>query len=235
MKKWKAATVALFMGAVLMGAKPAQATAIDFAFTTNFGTTPTTGTLLGRLSDSPGGGDLLLTLIAAFGADGASIDAVYFNLNPALSPLDVTFALVNDTTGGAFESVDRGVNAYRADGDGYFDFRLNFSTGANPPQFGPTDTVSFLISASGPLTLNDFIELSFPGPGNSPGPFYGAAHVQNIAPYGNSTWLGVGVRPTPFDVPPGDDEPPTPVPEPASLMLLGSGLLAIARKASKRA
>jgi hypothetical protein len=227
--KWKAATVALFMGAVLMGARPAQATAIDFAFTTNFGSTPTTGTLLGRLSDSPGGGDLLLTLIAAFPADGASLDAVYFNLNPAINPLGVTFTLVNDTTGGAFESVDRGTDAYRADGDGYFDFRLNFSEGANPPQFGPVDTVSFLISGPGSLTLQDFVELSAPGPGESPGPFFGAAHVQNIGPTGNSTWLGVGVRPTPFEEPPGDDEPPTPVPEPASLVMLGSGLLAVAR------
>jgi len=233
--KWKAATVALFMGAVLMGARPAQATAIDFVFNVNFGSTPTTGTLLGRLSDTPDDGDLLLTLIAAFGPDGASVDNVYFNFTDTKNVLDLNVALFSDTSGGSYINTSLGSNLYRADGDGYFDMRLNFSTGANPPQFGPTDTIQFLISSSaGDLFLQDFIELSFPGPGNSPGPFFGAAHVQNIAPNGDSTWLGVGVRPTQFDEPP-DDEPPTPVPEPASLLLLGSGLFAVVRKVRKRA
>ena len=227
----RAATVALLMGAVLMGARPAQATAIDFAFTTNFGTTPTTGTLLGRLSDTPGNGDLLLTLIAAFGPDGASLDNVYFNFTDAKNVLDLNVALFSDTSGGSYLNTSLGSNLYRADGDGYFDMRLNFSTGANPPQFGPTDTIQFLLSSSSAdLALADFIELSFPGPGESPGPFFGAAHVQNIAPNGNSTWLGVGVRPTPFSEPPGD---PVPVPEPASLMLLGSGLVAVAKLRKK--
>jgi hypothetical protein len=125
-------------------------------------------------------------------------------------------------------------NFFQADGDGKYDMSLNFAT-APPDQRATTGNIYVIDIAwtGGTLLASNFNSLSAPG-GNSAGPFYAATHIQGITTGEGSTWAGANRIPcvncaTPFDVPGG-----TPVPEPASLLLIGTGLLGTYRLRRKQ-
>ena len=115
-------------------------------------------------------------------------------------------------------SVLFGSNAFKADGDGFYDLQVMFpssggSHGSN--RFAPGDTVVFTVSATG-ITPESF--LGFSAPGGGAGPFQVAAHVISIdSQGGQSGWIS--------------DQP---VPEPTALVLLGSGLVGIAARLRRR-
>jgi len=124
------------------------------------------------------------------------ISAWHVNLNPAFNPSNFSFTSVLNPTGAALD-IDKGLNAYKADGDGFFDFRFNFPTGNSMNRFVPGEKLIVDITYTGTLLASDFRYLSVDNQGNSysgpTGPFYMAAHVQgtNTGPgQTTSAWIG---------------------------------------------
>lgn len=145
------------------------------------------------------------------------VDELY--LNNLLAPLAGTgFACVNCTAIGGNLAIDFGSNAFKADGDGFFDVLITFPTsGSNRLDTG--ESITFTMTATG-LTSDSFVDWSCDtcqGAGGN-GPFRIAAHVQSTASSGGqSVWISEGE-----------------LPEPTSMLLLGTGLLGVAARIRKR-
>lgn len=105
------------------------------------------------------------------GANGATGWSSLSNLT-ASSDADIA------TTG-----IEYGDDAFKADGDGYFDIRFTWGNG----QFTAGENAWFEFTSSG-LTADDFNDLSL-GSGNSPSGLVSAAHVQSIGQAGQSGWI----------------------------------------------
>jgi len=127
-----------------------------------------------------------------------------FNLDPAMDP---TALGISQLTGPVASTIATGVNAFKADGDGFFDVKFEFANNGTNEFDGSWLTATFNLTMTG-LTEDDFNFVSVNGPPNKNG-FLSAAHVQGI-PGGGSGWI------TQFVV----------VPVPPAAWLGGAGLAA---------
>jgi hypothetical protein len=86
-------------------------------------------------NDDPDGNNLVdtavrLTLSGSGLTDAEFVTGWYFNLNPAYDPALLTFTGI-DVADVSSWSVDKGTDAYKADGDGLYDFRFNMPNSGN--------------------------------------------------------------------------------------------------------
>jgi hypothetical protein len=161
--------------------------------------------------DSAGGpNDVRLTMSTGGLVDAESVANWFFNFNPALDPTQITFTAVNNAAS-VPNAIQKGVNAFLADGDGHFDIAFDFPPppGSNNARFTAGESVVYDLTYTSPIDVSDFNFFSEGGvPGN--GNFLSAAQIQRIGPSNTgSGWIGA-------------------VPEPATALLFGVGLVGLA-------
>jgi hypothetical protein len=221
-----ARTAVLIM--VLVGfSRPAAAASIVFDFNIAFsnavtplGPAPWLRATFDDTLASPGS-DVRLTLETLGLVGQEFISEVSFNLNPAINPTEVVATKIANPNG-TLQGLSAGVDAFQSAGGGKYDLLFTFGHAAGS-RFTANETVVVDLNlVSGMLALGDFNVLAVRGGGD--GPFYAAAHIQGIGPNGSaSTWLADSDGPT-GSCPGCTPTPTAVVPEPASLLLLGSAL-----------
>jgi hypothetical protein len=199
---------------VLLWAVPASAATLTFEldveFSGGFDPQGPTPWLSITLDDSVGGAnDVRITIDAAnlVGAEFAS--GVYLNFDPALDPTLLSFSAVDNSD--SVPVISTGLDAFKADGDGFFDILFDFPPppGSFAAKFTSGESVVYDATYTAPIDVSSFDFESVLGGGN--GSFLAAAHIQGIN--GNdedSGWVGV--------------------PEPGLGVLLLPGLLGLMRR-----
>jgi hypothetical protein len=159
--------------------------------------------------------------ISTAGLQGTEfISDFYLNINPSLTVTSLAFSQTSKTGSFANPAISTGEDAFKADGDGYYDVDLSFAT-ANGSTFTVGDSVTYQITGITGLNANSFDYMSTSGGGA--GTWLAAAHIQSIGASGASGWIAPSQL--------------TPVPEPAPILLssLAIGLWVGARRLRNRA
>ena len=144
---------------------------------------------------------------------GAFLGSLYLNTSVAPLAGAVGTCVTCTATNGQTMTFNFGSNAFQADGDGIYDILIDFSTSA-ANRLTPGEAIVFdLTSTTLGFTSDSFLVFSVPGGGN--GPFMIAAHIQSL-PDGQSDWIT------------------NEVPEPTSLLLLGTGIATLAARLRRR-
>lgn len=164
--------------------------------------------------DSGSTGTVRMTVSAAGLTSGENIKELYFNIDPSLDPTKLSFNyLSSSSTAAAANTISLAPDAYKADGDGLYDIKLDFKNGSG---FDAGELLVYDITGITTLSASSFMFLSKPAGGH--GPYYAAANVQNTT--GLGTGNGGWIAPSEVTI--------APVPLPAAGWLLGSGLMMMA-------
>jgi hypothetical protein len=213
--KWRTGLRAIAAAGVLaLVAASAQASLTTFELSFEFsGATPPEGMapwLTATLDDHDMPGAVDLTLETTNLTDHEFVFEWLFNLDPQLDAGALVFSAPLKTGEFADPTIDLGMDSFPGDGGGYFDIRVDFDNSNGPStRFGVGDAVEYTITGISTLTADSFDFLSAPHGGN--GMHATAAHVGGIGPDdGDSGWISV--------------------PEPATLIVLVLGGLALLRR-----
>ncbi len=205
------ALAALALLLCLCGAAPADTIAFYASQEFSGGASPVgPAPWLGIIFQDAGPGTVTMTMTARGLTGSEFVSGLYFNLAPSIAPEALTLA--NPTCVGAFATptVSLGSNAFKADGDGYFDVLVGFATsGGEANRFTAGDSISYTITGPANLSAASFDYLSEHGGGAGQYPV--AWHVQAISG-GLSGWVSV--------------------PEPATLAMLLAGAAGLAWRRS---
>jgi hypothetical protein len=145
-----------------------------------------------QMSITDNGPNSVLFLLTAPHLTGSeNIDLFDFNLDPALANILGQVSFTNLIKTGSFDTptISQVANGFKADGDGFYDFELQFTTGGNVGKtFTTGDSLQYTLTGAG-ISASSFDFLSAPGGGH--GPFITAAHIQNTTGAGNggSGWI----------------------------------------------
>ena len=210
-----ALSLAMFVVVAFASAMTAQADQVTFVLGgADFSgpTANTGGTISVLIEDITGG--VRLTVTNNLVDPGAFLSSLY--LNTSVAPLAGAVGTCVDctATGGQTMTFNFGLDSFQADGDGRYDILIDFSTDAANRLLAGETVVFDVTSTTVGFTANSFLVFSAPGGGN--GPFRAAAHIQSL-PNGESDFITE-----------------TEVPEPTSMLLLGSGLVTLAAGLRKR-
>ena len=174
----------------------AQAELLTYTASLEFsgGTAPTGPTpWITVVADDGGGvGSLLLTITATnlttHGGNAENLSELDLNINPVFNPASLVFTLFSTTSAFDLPTISLGTDAFKADGDGFYDINLMFTTGGNVNKtFTQGDVLKYTVTSPG-LTALSFYALSTPGGGA--GPFLFAGHIQNTGSGGTgSGWV----------------------------------------------
>ncbi len=197
------------------GVARADFLAIDLNFEFSGASAPSgSGPWLRAEFSSTTAGEVDLKLISLLSGSQEKVGVWAFNLDTAFDPTDL---LVTQDSGPAIDGYATGTDAFKADGDGFFDLRFDFPN--NGDTFGMGDVAEFTITSTDAITASSFAFLSVNGPVGKTG-FLSAAHVQGIGAQGeDSGWIAPTV---------------IPLPAPAYLGLAGLGLAAMVGAIKRR-
>ena len=165
------------------------------------------------LDDGDTAGSVQMTVDVSGSVGLADMTELYLNFDPSFDVSNLLFDYYLGSTGPQALNVSTGLDAYKADGDGFYDIWFNFPT-ADGSTFSGGQTVVYDITSTALITASSFNFLSAPAGGS--GPFLAASKWQSTGPDGlDSAWVAA-------------------VPVPAAVWLFGSGLLGLVGVARRK-